>query len=139
MSAEHDEVVTSQTQQGQQGQQRQQRPQRSMDVEKQPAVDPSIADVEAQQHKEDEEQAQLAARLKQTEHSVMPTDAERVQKHFNYVMQQLVETVGEKPHMFHLCHNHRAAVINHIGEVTNDNAVMVDTHQCLLCQYPINA
>ena len=96
--------------------------------------------LEEQQKLEDEikEKQQLEQeKVKNPEYGVSLTAAELTQKHFNYVMSQVEAAVGERPHVYHLCHNHRAAVINHVGEVNSDNAALVDTHQCLLCQYPI--
>lgn len=53
---------------------------------------------------------------------------------FNAMMDKHQADVGEAPHVYHLCHTHRAAAILHVDTVTTDNVSEVDRPHCMMCR-----
>lgn len=53
---------------------------------------------------------------------------------FNAMMDKHQADVGEAPHVYHLCHTHRAAAILHIDVVRSDNVSEVDRPHCMMCR-----
>lgn len=65
---------------------------------------------------------------------VLTTIKQQTIAEFTNALKRHINEVGEAPHIYRLCHSHRASCIEHIDKVENDNVVVVDRPDCMICQ-----
>lgn len=52
---------------------------------------------------------------------------------FANAVEKYTYVVGEAPHIYRLCHTHRAACLEHTDKVQHWNVVTVDRPICMMC------